>query len=97
MSSLDDKAQLLTQAKNPEQAAVLKQEISQLENDYERAQAPLYGLLYDLAKVYQDTGDMNLAYSTFLEVYGINTNYRDVVERVRDLEEARKNSRESVH
>src|SRR5205814_567915 len=55
------------------------------------------GLLYDLAKVYQDTGDMNLAYSTFLEVYGINTNYRDVVERVRDLEEARKNSRESVH
>ncbi len=55
------------------------------------------GLLYDLARVYQDTGDVNLAYKTFLEVYGINTNYRDVVERVRDLEEARKNSRESVH
>ncbi|HSD72208.1 MAG TPA: tetratricopeptide repeat protein [Thermoanaerobaculia bacterium] len=55
------------------------------------------GLLYDLARVYQDTGDMNQAYQTFLEVYGINTNYRDVVERVRDLEEARKNSRESVH
>jgi tetratricopeptide (TPR) repeat protein len=55
------------------------------------------GLLYDLARVYQDTGDTNLAYSTFLEVYGINTNYRDVVERVRDLEEARRNSRESVH
>jgi tetratricopeptide (TPR) repeat protein len=55
------------------------------------------GLLYDLARVYQDTGDTNLAYTTFLEVYGMNTNYRDVVERVRDLEEARKNSRESVH
>jgi hypothetical protein len=55
------------------------------------------GLLYDLGRVYQDTGDTNLAYSTFLEVYGINTNYRDVVERVRDLEEARRNSRESVH
>ncbi|HEV8231776.1 MAG TPA: tetratricopeptide repeat protein [Thermoanaerobaculia bacterium] len=55
------------------------------------------GLLYDLARVYQDSGDMNLAYKTFLEVYGINTNYRDVVERVRDLEEARKNSRESFH
>jgi tetratricopeptide (TPR) repeat protein len=55
------------------------------------------GLLYDLARVYQDTGDMNQAYKTFLEVYGINTNYRDVVERVRNLEEARKNSRESVH
>ncbi len=55
------------------------------------------GLLYDLGSVYQDTGDVNLAYTTFLEVYGINTNYRDVVERVRHLEEARKNSRESVH
>lgn len=55
------------------------------------------GLLYDLARVYQDTGDMNQAYKTFLEVYGINTNYRDVVERVRHLEEATKNSRESVH
>jgi bifunctional non-homologous end joining protein LigD len=55
------------------------------------------GLLYDLARVYQDTGDTNLAYTTFLEVYGINTNYRDVVERVRDLEEARRISRESVH
>ncbi|MEP6470519.1 MAG: tetratricopeptide repeat protein [Acidobacteriota bacterium] len=55
------------------------------------------GLLYDLARVYQDTGDITLAYTTFLEVYGMNTNYRDVVERVRDLEEARRNSRESVH
>lgn len=55
------------------------------------------GLLYDLARVYQDTGDVNQAYKTFLEVYGMNTNYRDVVERVRHLEEARKNSRESVH
>ena len=55
------------------------------------------GLLYDLARVYQDTGDVQQAYKHFLEVYGINTNYRDVVERVRHLEEARKNSRESVH
>jgi len=55
------------------------------------------GLLYDLARVYQDTGDVHQAYKTFLEVYGINTNYRDVVERVRHLEEAQKNTRESVH
>ena len=55
------------------------------------------GLLYDLARVYQDTGDVHQAYKTFLEVYGINTNYRDVVERVRYLEEAKKNARESVH
>ena len=55
------------------------------------------GLLYDLGRIYQDTGDLDLAYTTFLEVYGMNTNYRDIVERVRDLEEARKSSRESVH
>ena len=48
------------------------------------------GLLYDLGCVYQSTGDVDLAYRTFLEVYGLNTNYRDVVHRVRDLEEVRK-------
>jgi tetratricopeptide (TPR) repeat protein len=50
------------------------------------------GMLYDLATVYQDTGDMDLAYKTFLEVYGRNTNYRDVAQRVKDLEAVRKNS-----
>jgi pilus assembly protein FimV len=48
------------------------------------------GLLYDLGCVYQSTGDVDLAYRTFLEVYGLNTNYRDIVHRVRDLEEVRK-------
>ncbi|MDX6613027.1 MAG: hypothetical protein QOD75_2213, partial [Blastocatellia bacterium] len=38
---LNDKAQQVTQATKPEQAAALKQEISQLENDYERAQAAI--------------------------------------------------------
>jgi CHAT domain-containing protein len=38
---LNDKARLLTEAGKPEQAAALKQEISQLENDYERAQAAI--------------------------------------------------------
>ena len=38
---LNDKAERLTQATRPEQAAALKQEISQLENDYERAQADI--------------------------------------------------------
>jgi CHAT domain-containing protein/tetratricopeptide (TPR) repeat protein len=38
---LNDKAQLQTQAKKREEAAALKQEISQLENDYERAQADI--------------------------------------------------------
>ncbi len=36
---LNDKAQRLMQANKPEQVAALKQEISQLETDYERAQA----------------------------------------------------------
>ena len=50
------------------------------------------GMLYDLAMVYQDTGDTNLAYETFQEVFGLNANYRDVLQRVRDLEAVRKNS-----
>lgn len=50
------------------------------------------GMLYDLASVFQDTGDMDLAYKTFQEVYGLNANHRDVVRRVRDLEAVRKNS-----
>jgi tetratricopeptide (TPR) repeat protein len=49
------------------------------------------GLLYDLGCVYQDTGDLELAYRTFLEVYGLNTNYRDVVNRVKELEAVKKN------
>ena len=38
---INDKAQLLMQAKTPEQTDALKKEISQLENDYERAQAAI--------------------------------------------------------
>ena len=38
---LNDKAQRLMQTTTPGQAAVLKQEISQLENDYERAQVAI--------------------------------------------------------
>jgi pilus assembly protein FimV len=48
------------------------------------------GLLYDLGSVYRDTGDLELAYRTFLEVYGLNTNYRDVVNRVKELEAVKK-------
>lgn len=49
------------------------------------------GLLYDLACVYQTTGELDLAYKTFLEVYGLNANYREVVHRVKDLEAVKKN------
>jgi tetratricopeptide (TPR) repeat protein len=50
------------------------------------------GMLYDLAQVYQDTGDTESAYRTFQEVYGLNANYRDVVRRVNELDAVRKNS-----
>ena len=49
------------------------------------------GLRYDLGCVYQNTGEVDLAYKTFLEVYGLNTNYRDIVHRVKDLEAVRGN------
>jgi tetratricopeptide (TPR) repeat protein len=49
------------------------------------------GLLYDLGGVYQSTGEMELAYKTFLEVYGLNTNYRDIVHRVKELEAVKGN------
>jgi pilus assembly protein FimV len=47
------------------------------------------GMLYDLARVYQDTGDMDSAYKTYREVFGLNANYRDVVQRVRELDAGR--------
>jgi pilus assembly protein FimV len=48
------------------------------------------GLLYDLGKVYQSTGDLENAYNAFLNVYGLDSNFRDVTERVRELEAVRK-------
>jgi len=50
------------------------------------------GMLYDLARVYQDTGDTDSAYKAYQEVFGLNANYRDVVQRVRDLDAVRRNS-----
>ena len=44
------------------------------------------GLLYDLGKVYQSTGDLENAYRTFLDVYGMDSHFRDVTEKVRELE-----------
>jgi tetratricopeptide (TPR) repeat protein len=48
------------------------------------------GLLYDLGKVYQSTGDLENAYRTFVDVYGIDNKFRDVTERMRELEAVRK-------
>jgi pilus assembly protein FimV len=48
------------------------------------------GLLYDLASAYQEVGDTDNAQKAFMEVYGMNSNYRDIVGRIKQLEDARK-------
>ncbi|HUP48702.1 MAG TPA: tetratricopeptide repeat protein [Thermoanaerobaculia bacterium] len=48
------------------------------------------GLLYDLAAAQVEMGDTESAQKAFMEVYGINSNYRDVVSRIKQLEDARK-------
>ena len=48
------------------------------------------GLLYDLASAYQEVGDTDNAQKAFMEVYGMNSNYRDIVVRIKALEDARK-------
>jgi tetratricopeptide (TPR) repeat protein len=48
------------------------------------------GLLYDLGCAYQEVGDTDNAQKAFLEVYGMNSNYRDIVSRIKQLEDAKK-------
>ncbi len=43
------------------------------------------GLLYDLGNVQMELGENDAAYRTFVELYGINTNYRDVVAKLEEL------------
>jgi methylmalonyl-CoA mutase cobalamin-binding subunit len=48
------------------------------------------GLLYDLGAAYIEVGDTDNAQKAFMEVYGANTNYRDIVGKIKQLEDARK-------
>jgi len=48
------------------------------------------GLLYDLGSVYLEVGDTDNAQRAFVEVYGLNGTYRDIVSRSKQLEDARK-------
>jgi tetratricopeptide (TPR) repeat protein len=48
------------------------------------------GLLYDLASAYQEVGDTDNAQKAFMEVYGMNSNYRDIVGRIKQLEDAKR-------
>jgi tetratricopeptide (TPR) repeat protein len=43
------------------------------------------GLLYDLGCAYLALDDKPSAYKAFVDLYGINTNYRDVVARIEEL------------
>ena len=43
------------------------------------------GLLYDMGAAYQTLGDAESAYKTFIEVYGLNSHYRDVVTKLEEL------------
>jgi tetratricopeptide (TPR) repeat protein len=43
------------------------------------------GLLYELGSLYATTGDTEAALETFTEIYGTNSNYRDVVARLAEL------------
>lgn len=47
------------------------------------------GMLYDLGNVYVFQGDLDKARKTFVEIYGVNSNYRDVVAKLAELDRAR--------
>ena len=46
-------------------------------------------MLYDLGNVYVFQGDLDKARKTFVEIYGVNSNYRDVVAKLTELDRAR--------
>jgi len=45
------------------------------------------GLMYDLGNLFLQIGDSDNAYKTFLEIYGIQSTYRDITDRIRELEQ----------
>jgi tetratricopeptide (TPR) repeat protein len=48
------------------------------------------GLLYDLGSAYVEVGDTDNAQKAFVEVYSLNPNYRDIVNRIKQLEDVRR-------
>jgi tetratricopeptide (TPR) repeat protein len=48
------------------------------------------GLLYDLGSAYMEVGDTDNAQKAFAEVYSLNTNYREIVTRIKQLEDVRR-------
>jgi pilus assembly protein FimV len=47
------------------------------------------GMLYDLGNVYVFQSDFEKARKTFVEIYGVNSNYRDVVAKLAELDRGR--------
>lgn len=45
------------------------------------------GLTYDLANAYLETGDAATAHKHFVEIYGTRSSYRDVRDRIKQIEE----------
>ena len=43
------------------------------------------GLLYDMGIAYAQLGDYDAAYKTFVEIYGMNSNFRDVSTKLQEL------------
>jgi hypothetical protein len=46
------------------------------------------GLRYDLARLYEDTGEHRRALDLLTAVYGVDAGYRDVPDRIRALQES---------
>ncbi len=52
----------------------------------ELAEETRWGLLYDLGNAYLALGDRGAAYTAFVEVYGANSQYRDIVAKLAELD-----------
>jgi tetratricopeptide (TPR) repeat protein len=50
------------------------------------------GILYDLGNLYQQVGDLENAHKAFMEIYGSRSTFRDVQDRLKELEQARQSN-----
>jgi len=48
------------------------------------------GLLYDLGSAYVEVGDTENAQKAFMDVYALNSSYRDIVNRIKQVEDAKR-------
>ena len=55
-----------------------------------RSEDEYQALRYEMAMCYEELGDLDKALDTFMEVYGTDVNYREVGEKIRQLQAAKK-------